>query len=149
MAGSYKLGGVKSPPTTQRAQKILWALLGHSSAYHAQAHFGGSSPILYYASLVWANAISFRGALRPLERVLRLGSIISCGLLRTTSTDAALMLGGFLPPQLELQRRLIQFWLRSLTYGVDILRPDDSAVKTFFCSPRDVLQAELRRFKRH
>ena len=106
---------------------------------------GAVLPILYYASPIWSSVLSSRGSCRPLERVLRLAGILTCGLLRTSSTEVALMLSGLLPPELELRQRLVQFWLRTLSYGEDLTATQDSNTKTSFCSPCDILKAEVRR----
>ena len=51
---------------------------------------GAVLPLLYYGSSTWAAALVSRGTLRPLERLLRLAGIITCGFLRTTPTDVAI-----------------------------------------------------------
>ena len=106
---------------------------------------GAVLPILYYASPIWSSVLSYRGARRPLERVLHLAGILTCGLLRTSSSEVALMLSGLLPPELELRQRLVQFWLRTLSYGEDLTATQDSNTKTSFCSPCDILKAEVLR----
>ena len=76
--------------------------------------------------------------------MLRLSGIITCGLLRTTPTDVAITISGFLFPEIELRQRLIGFWLRSLTYGIDISKGVEEQVVTNFCSPQDILLSEIR-----
>ena len=76
--------------------------------------------------------------------MLRLAGIITCGLLRTTPTDVAITISGFLFPEIELRQRLIGFWLRSLTYGIDISKGVEEQVVTNFCSPQDILLSEIR-----
>ena len=93
---------------------------------------GAILPLLYYGSSAWAAALVSRGTLRPLERVLRLSGIITCGLLRTTPTDVAITISGFLFPEIELRQRLIGFWLRSLTYGINISKGVEEQVVTIF-----------------
>ena len=105
---------------------------------------GAVLPLLYYGSSAWVAALVSRGTLRSLERVLRLAGIVRCGLLRTTPTDVAITISGCLFPEIELRQGLIGFWLRSLTYGIDISKGVEEQIVTNFCSPQGILLSENR-----
>ena len=105
-------------------------------------------PTLFYAAPVWCTAVCHLSRLAPLDRVIRHCAIAIFGLLRTVSHEAAQMLVGLLPAEFQLRRRLMEFYLRRLTYSEDlstalILPPLNRTV-----SPLDILRQELRHMER-
>ena len=59
-----------------------------------------------------------------------------------------MLISGILPPEIELRQRLAQFWLRTLATGSYInMEPTQGAVASF-CSPQDILNAEIRALSR-
>ena len=108
---------------------------------------GAIMPLLYYAAPVWASVTSKRTTLRPLERVLRMSALLITGLIKSTSSDAAIFLSGLMFPELEIKRRLLEFWLRMATFGVDIRNDSGISSINSFCAPDDILRAELHRLQ--
>ena len=101
-------------------------------------------PTLFYAAPVWCTAIRHLNKLEPLDRVIRHCAIASFGLLHTVSHEASQMVAGFLSAELQLRQRVIEFYLRRLTYGEDLLVPDTSSSLNQTLSPMDILRLELR-----
>ena len=132
----------------QQVQKISGNFWGaHPRIIHRLVH-GAVLPLLYYASPVWVGILSSLSKFLSIERVLRLAGIAICGLLRTASGEAAMLISGILPPEIELRQRLAQFWLRTLATGSYInMEPTQGAVASF-CSPQDILNAEIRALSR-
>ena len=132
-------------------QKFSGKFWGAHPIILSQLVSGAVLPMLYYAAPVWVGALTSRRRLRPLERVLRVAGIMICGLLRTSSTDTALLLSGLLPPDLALRQRLVTFWLRSLTVGVDIASVPSTSGTTTSTVPWPValLRAELRALRQN
>ena len=107
-------------------------------------------PSLFYAAPVWCSALRFAKRLAPLDRVIRLCGISTMGLLRTVSHEATQMIAGILPSDLQLRQRVVDFYLRRLTYGEDV---EASGPPTILSSgrvgPLDILRRELRHMHRH
>ena len=109
---------------------------------------GAVIPLLFYAAPVWASVTTRRTTLRPLERILRLSALMITGLIKSSSLDAAIFISGLLFPELEIKRRLLNFWLRMATFSVDIRNDSGASSTNSFCAPDDILRAELRRLQR-
>lgn len=109
---------------------------------------GAVIPLLFYAAPVWASVTTRRTTLRPLERVLRLSALLITGLIKSSSSDAAIFISGLLLPELEIKRRLLDFWLRMATFNVDIRYDSGNSSINSFCAPDDILRAELHRLQR-
>ena len=78
-------------------------------------------PTLFYASLAWSSIVHFPSKLASINAVLRQAAIAIMGLYRTTSHDAARFITGFMPADLYIRQHLVEFYLRHLTYGYDML----------------------------
>ena len=110
---------------------------------------GAILPLLFYAAPAWAGVTTRRTTLRPLEHVLQLSAFMITGLIKSSSADASIFMAGLLSPDLEIKCRLVDFWLRMTTYGVDIRNDSGPSSINSFCAPDDLLRAELRHLKRH
>lgn len=105
-------------------------------------------PTLFFAAPVWCTAVCRLSSLAPLDRVIRHCSIASFGLLRTVSHAASQMLAGFLPAEFQLRRRTVDFYLRRLTYGEDLLAVETPRTVNQTVSPIDILRLEVRQLQR-
>ena len=76
----------------QDVRKFCWNFWATHPAIIYRLISGAVMPILYYASLIWSSFLSSRGARLPLERVLHLVGILTCGLLRPSSIKVTLTL---------------------------------------------------------
>ena len=81
-------------------------------------------PTLFYAAPVWCSAVRHLSRLAPLDRVIRHAAIATFGLLRTVSHSASQMIAGFLPAEFQLRQRVMEFYLRRLMYGDDLIAED-------------------------
>ena len=84
-----------------------------------------------------------------LERAVVMAGRVACGLGRGAPNDGVLVLAGLRRPGIELRRRLLLFWLRMATCGVDVRlipRPDLTADASYIPSLRAILTRELQRF---
>ena len=107
-------------------------------------------PLLFYAAPVWCGAVQFQARLQPLDRVIRLCALGTLGLLRTTSYEAAMMLAGFLPAEIQLRQRTVEFYLRQLAYGRNLISAEARCTgRTHALSPLDILDAEVARLDRY
>ena len=107
-------------------------------------------PLLFYAAPVWCGAVQFLARLHPLDRVIRLSALGTLGLLRTTSCEASMVLAGFLPAEIQIRQRTVEFYLRQLAYGRDLISVEARCVgMTHALSPLDVLDAEVMRLDRY
>ena len=106
-------------------------------------------PAMFYAAPIWSSAVSHLARLRPLDRVLRLCGICILGLLRTVSGDAARVLTGILPAEFQIRQRLVEFYLRNLEHGRDLV-PSQEAVlsRSLLSPPLSILCLELRQLTR-
>ena len=77
-------------------------------------------PTLFYGAPIWCSVVRHSSRLAPLDRVIRHCAIASFGLLRTVSHGASQMIAGFLPADLQLRQRVMEYHLRRLTYGDDL-----------------------------
>ena len=101
-------------------------------------------PSLFYAAPVWCSALRARSTrLAPIDRVLRLCGIGIMGLHRTVSGDAARTVAGMTPAEFQLRERVVDFYLRHLTYGEDLAATDSTPHGTHI-GPIEILQSELR-----
>lgn len=80
-------------------------------------------PVLFYAAPVWCAAIRHPSVLAPVNRVLRRCAVTVMGLLRTTSAEAALATAGLHTADIYIRRKLVEFFLRHLSYGHDVSSP--------------------------
>ena len=107
-------------------------------------------PLLFYAAPVWCGAVQFRARLHPLDRVIRLCALGTLGLLRTTPGEAAMVLAGFLPAEIQLRQRTVEFYLRQLAYGRNLISAEARCTGTTHAvSPLDILDAEVARLDRY
>ena len=74
-------------------------------------------PKLFYGVSAWGGVVLFQSRLLPITRVLRQASILTLGLLRTTSGTKALVVCGWLPADMEIYFALVWFILRQETFG--------------------------------
>ena len=72
--------------------------------------------ILHYASPIWSSVLSSRGARRFLEWVLRLAGILTCGLLRTSSTEVSPHAQWTVASWAGASTTISTIWLRILSY---------------------------------
>ena len=79
-------------------------------------------PILFYAAPIWCTALRSTTTLAPINRVLRQCALATMGLYRTVSTDAALFVAGIKPADIYIRQKLMDFYLRELSYSRDLLR---------------------------
>lgn len=105
-------------------------------------------PTLLYAAPVWCTAVRHLTRLAPLDRVIRHCAIASFGLLRTVSHEASQMMAGFLSAELYIRQRVLEFYLRRLTYGEDLLLMDPPTPLNQTLSPVDILRLEMRQITR-
>ena len=106
-------------------------------------------PLLFYAAPVWCGAVQFQARLRPLDRVIRLSAIGTLGLLKTTSCEAAEILAGYLPAEFQIRQRTLEFYLRHLTYGRELLTEEARSTGcTHAISPLDILHSEVLKLAR-
>ena len=68
-------------------------------------------PVLFYAASTWCTVVTSTSSLSPLTRVLRHCAKTSMGLLRTVSTDTALVVAGLRPAETYICQRLVEFYL--------------------------------------
>ena len=101
-------------------------------------------PAVFYAAPIWSSAVCHLARLRPLDRVLRLCGICILGLLRTVLGDAARVMTGILPAEFQICQRLVEFYLRNLAYGRDLV-PNLEAVtsRSLLSLPLSILCLEL------
>ena len=131
----------------QRGAGTLWGFHPHILHRLVQATI---FPLLFFAAPVWGSAIQFQARLRPLDRVIRLGAVGTLGLLRTTSCEAAQVLAGFLPAEFQIRQRIVEFYLRQLSYGRDLLSMDARCPGcTHAVTPLDMLVAEVAHLERY
>ena len=78
-------------------------------------------PLLFYAAPVWCSAVQFHARVHPLDRVIRLCALSTLGLLQTTSGEAAMVLAGFLSAEIQIRQRTVEFYLRQLAYGRNLI----------------------------
>ena len=102
-------------------------------------------PAVFYAAPIWSSAVCHLARLRPLDQVLRLCGICILGLLRTVSGDATRVLTGILPAEFQIRQRLVDFYLRTLAHGRDLV-PNREAVtsRSLLSPPLSILCLELR-----
>ena len=106
---------------------------------------GTIMPVLFYAAPIWCTAVSTESLLTKLDSVIRKAAIQIMGLLKTTSTDAALMIAGLMPADLVIRHQLVSFFLRRMAYGDDISDGEASEMRfNRATSPRDLLRFELQ-----
>ena len=103
-------------------------------------------PTLFYAAPIWCTAVRHLSSLAPLDRVIRHCAIATFGLLHTVSHEASQMMAGFLSADLTIRQRLLEFYLRRLTYGEDLLSMDTPSSLNQTPSPVDILRLETRQF---
>ncbi len=107
-------------------------------------------PLLFYATPVWCSAVQFLARLTPLDRVIRLSGIATMGLLRTVSYEVAVMLAGFLPAEFQIRQRTVEFYLRQLTYGRNLITEEVRyAEPSHATTPLDILDFEVAQLDRH
>ena len=78
-------------------------------------------PLLFYAAPAWCTGLTSDLGKGPLDRVLRQCAITMMGLYRTVSGDAARFLAGLLLAATYVRQRMVDFDVRQLSYGVDLL----------------------------
>ena len=78
-------------------------------------------PVLFCTAPVWYSAIRWSVCLVLLDYVLWHCAICALGLLRIVSGDVARVLARILPAEFYLRRRVVDFYLRHLSYGEDLL----------------------------
>ena len=101
-------------------------------------------PLLFYAEPVWCSAVQFQARLHPLDRVIRLSAVGTLGLLRTTSCEAAQVLTGFLPAEFQIRQCTVEFYLRQLSYGGDLVSTNAHCLGcTHAITPLDLLAAKV------
>ena len=107
-------------------------------------------PTLFYGAPIWCSAVRHSSRLAPLDRVIRHCAIASFGLLRTVSHGASQMIAGFLPADLQLRQRVMEYHLRRLTYGDDLdLSGPSILTRNQTIGPLDILCQEIRHLDRH
>ena len=130
-----------------RGASTLWGF--HPHILHRLVH-ATIFPLLFYAAPIWCSAVQFQARLRPLDRVIRLSAVGTLGLLRTTSCEAAQVLAGFLPAEFQIRQRTVEFYLRQLSYGRDLLSTDVQCPGcTHAITPLDLLAAEVAHLERY
>ena len=106
-------------------------------------------PLLFYAAPVWCSAIQFYARLHPLDRVIRLSTLSTLGLLRTTSCEAVMVLAVFLLAEIHIWQGTVEFHLRRLAYGGNLIFEEARCVgRTHVVSLLDILDAEVMRIDR-
>ena len=101
-------------------------------------------PLLFYAAPIWCGAVQFQARLRPLDRVIRLSAVGTLGLLQTTSCEAAEILAGYLPAEFQIRQHTMEFYLRHLTYGQELISEEArSTGRTHALTPLDILDSEV------
>ena len=107
-------------------------------------------PTLFYGAPIWCSAVCHSSRLASLDRVIRHCAIASFGLLRTVSHEASQMIAGFLPADLQLRQRVMEYHLRRLTYGDDLdLSGPSIMIRNQTIGPLDILHQEIRHLARH
>ena len=103
-----------------------------------------SSPSYFLQTQFGVALFQFQARVRPLDRVIRLSAVGTLGLLRTTSGEVAQVLTGFLPAEFQIRRRTVEFYLRQLSYGRDLLSMDPHYPGcTHAITPFNMLVAEV------
>ena len=129
-----------------RGVSTLWGL--HPSIVYRLVR-AAVLPAVFYAAPIWSSAVCHLARLRPLDRVLRLCGICILGLLRTVSGDAARVLTGLLPAEFQIRQRLVDFYLRNLAYGRDLVpNPEAVTSRSLLSPPLSILCLELRQLSR-
>ena len=107
-------------------------------------------PILHYAAPAWSSIVRFPSKLIPVNNILRQAALLTMGLFRTTSHEAARFIAGYMPADIYIRQHLVEFYLRHLTYGHDLLEmtPTTSRVN-HTQAPIDVLRSELDTLSTH
>ena len=107
-----------------KLQRLFWGLATTWGFHPIIAHHMIEAtilPILFYASPAWSSIVRFPSKLKPINTILRQAAIAIMGLYRTTSHEAARFITGFMPAELYIRQYLVEFYLRHLTYGHDLL----------------------------
>ena len=82
-------------------------------------------PKLFYGKSALDGVVRFLAQLLPIDRVLQQATVLTLGLLCTTSGLKALAIYGWLPIYMEIQYALVQFILHQETFGRrDLLHTD-------------------------
>ena len=130
----------------QRGAGTLWGF--HPLAMQRMVR-AAIFPLLFYAAPVWCSAVQFHARVHPLDRVIRLSALSTLGLLRTTSGEAAMVLAGFLSAEIQIRQRTVEFYLRQLAYGRNLITAEARCIgRTHAVSPLDILAAEVMRLER-
>ena len=109
-------------------------------------------PLLFYAAPAWCTGLTGDPDRSPLDRVLRQCAITMMGLYRTVSGDAARFLAGLLPAATYVRQRVVDFYMRHLSYGMDLLtegpppRAGGHTTSSSFTTCDDYLRSCLRPF---
>lgn len=100
---------------TRKAEKTVVALsrvmpnLGGPKSSNRRTLSNVAHSILLYAAPVWSRALQWNKYRKLLERVQRRMALRICCGFRTMSTDAALVLAGLLPIDIQIRRRCQQY----------------------------------------
>ena len=109
-------------------------------------------PLLFYAAPAWCTGLTSDLGKGPLDRALRQCAVTTMGLYRTVSGDAARFLAGLLPAATYVRQRVVDFYVRHLSYGVDLLaegpppRAGGHTTSSSFTTCDDYLRSCLRPF---
>ena len=119
--------------------------MGPSS--HYLSPLGGDTgtphPFLCCASLVLCSPL-FSSRLAPLDRVIRHCAIASFELLCTVPHAASQMIARFLPTDLQLRQRVMEYQLRRLSYGDELdLSGPSIMTRNQIIGPLDILRQEI------
>ena len=105
-------------------------------------------PRLFYGVSALGVAVRYLARLRPIDRVLWMATVVTLGLLHTTSAVKALAICGWLPADLAIRFELVRFILRQRCYGrEDLLTTDYSLGVNRVVSAIDVTQCAIERFQ--
>lgn len=129
----------------RRGAATMWGTHPHILLHMIR---GAVLPVLFYAAPTWCPVVGKASLLCSIDRVLRLCGIAALGLLRTVSGDAARTLAGLLPAEFYIRQATVEFYIRHITYGVDLLPRDSIGGPSLFTTPCCILRKELRRIDR-
>ena len=86
----------------------------------------------------------------PLDGVIHLSALATVGLLRTTFCQAAIVLVGFIPAEIQIHQRIEEFHLRQLAYRQNLISEEPLCVsRTHEVSRSEILDAEVMRLDRY
>lgn len=108
-------------------------------------------PSVYFGASIWGTLASRKGRLKPIEQLMRKVGIMVSGAFSTTSYPSVYWLSGFLPPTVEIGRRLVIQAFQLEAYGLvheQWLDTHRGSLSSFVSRYDQEVKYEIRRIKR-